>query len=39
MNDVMEQIKTLSATLDKRKPPAFTLLADYCYWVPTRAYF
>lgn len=21
------------------KPPAFTLLADCCCWVPTRAYF
>lgn len=39
MNDVMEQIKTLSATLDEETTPAFTLPADCCCWVPTRAYF
>lgn len=38
MNDVMEQIKTLSATLDE-ETPAFTIPADCCYWVPTRVYF
>ena len=37
MNDVMEQIKTLSATLDEETTRFHP--ANCCCWVPTRAYF
>lgn len=38
MNDVMEQIKTLSATLDE-ETTRFHPTGNCCCWVPTRAYF